>query len=115
MIRIHRSSVLIQMAGNTILRRTLVDSVLVALAAVYVLVRTCERKGRFHVVIEIRAHPLSFRMTYGAVLRISSGLMIRIDRRCVITQMTGNAILRGPLVNTILMAARAGNRCVASR
>ena len=101
------------MTGDTILQGTLVDSVLVTLAAVCGFMRTRKREGCFRTVIEIRSHPLSFRMTYRTVLRISCCFMSRIDCRGVITQMAGNAILRCPLVDSILMAAGTGYCCMA--
>ena len=114
-VRVLGAVVCIQVAGYAFLRRCLVNAILVAARARNRCVAAGQGKLRGCRVVECCTLPGRRVVAFGTGLGKLRRFMIRVCSRCIVTQMTGHAFLRRTLVDIVLMAARARNRCVAAR
>jgi len=113
-IRIARRHVIVLMARDTGLIQSGIYSAFVAVGAGQRCMTACQRELRIGRVVEVRSHPPAGGMAHSAILRESSGYMVRILCSVEVVKMTRHAGLIQSIVHTALMAVRAGQRCVAS-
>ena len=104
----------IQVTGHAFLGSALIDAILMTGRAGNRRMTPRQRElGRCRMV-EGSARPGCGVMAVGAGLAKLCRFVIRIHRRRIIIQMTGNALLGCPLVHTILMTGRTRHGRMAS-
>ena len=108
MIRIYRRSVISNVTGHAGLVQTVIDAACMAAVARQRCMAARKRELCVRRVIEACPLPGRGRVAYRAILRQSSGYMIRILRSVVINEVTRRACLIQSIIHSALVTAVTG-------